>query len=92
MGISPDSVQSHEKFIRKHGLKVKLLSDPNHEVLESYGAWGMKKLYGKEYAGVIRSTVLIDPYGIIRQTWPKAKTKGHAAEVLEAVKILRPDS
>ena len=62
-----------------------LLSDQKHEVLKAYAAWGKKKMYGKEYEGVIRSTVVIDPKGNIRLHWPKAKTKGHAAEVLEAL-------
>jgi peroxiredoxin Q/BCP len=68
---------------------MKLLSDTDHKVLESYGAWGIKKLYGKEYAGVIRSSVIIGPDGKIRQTWPKAKAKGHAAEVLESLRLLK---
>ncbi len=62
---------------------MKLLSDPEHKVLEAYGAWGIKKMYGKESAGVIRSSVLIDPAGSIRKVWPKAKSSGHAQEVLE---------
>lgn len=72
----------------KHGISVGLLSDPEHNVIESYGAWGLKKMYGKEYEGVIRSTVLIDPKGAIRHIWPKAKAKGHAEEVLAALKQL----
>ncbi|MCU0587951.1 MAG: peroxiredoxin [Syntrophobacteraceae bacterium] len=84
-GISPDSVESHGKFIGKHGLAVPLLSDPGHQVLESYGAWGKKKMYGKEFEGVIRSTVVIDPKGVIQLAWPSAKSKGHAAAVLEGV-------
>jgi peroxiredoxin Q/BCP len=87
-GVSPDSVASHRKFIEKKGLSVDLLSDPERNVLQAYGAWGLKKMYGKEYEGVIRSTVVIDPRGIVRRHWPKAKTKGHAAEVLEALEEL----
>ena len=60
-GVSPDSIKSHCNFIEKQKLKVNLLSDPNHKVLEKYGAWGIKKNYGKEYRGVIRSTFLINP-------------------------------
>jgi peroxiredoxin Q/BCP len=86
LGISPDSVASHKKFKQKHNLLIKLLSDPEHKVLEAYGAWGIKKMYGKESAGVIRSSVLIDPKGLIRRVWPKAKSSGHAQEVLEAAK------
>ncbi len=76
----------HQKFIQKNKLAVDLLSDPKHEVLKSYGAWGKKKMYGKEYDGVIRSTVVIDPQGKVRHSWPKAKAKGHAAEVLQALR------
>ena len=82
LGVSPDSVASHKKFSQKHSLAVKLLSDPSHEVLEAYGAWGIKKMYGKASAGVIRSSLLIDPGGIIRMVWPKAKSSGHAKVVL----------
>lgn len=79
---------SHKKFQDKHNLAVKLLSDPEHNVLDAYGAWGTKKMYGKEYAGVVRSTVVIDPKGIVRLTWPSAKSKGHAQDVLDALKGL----
>lgn len=86
--MSPDSVASHGKFRDKHRLAVTLLSDPEHKILEAYGAWGAKKMYGKEYAGVVRSSVLIDPGGMVRLTWPNAKSKGHAQEVLNALKGL----
>jgi peroxiredoxin Q/BCP len=86
--MSPDSVTSHRNFAEKKGISVDLLSDPKHEVLKAYAAWGKKKMYGKEFEGVIRSTVLIDPDGKIRQHWPKASTKGHAAEVLDALNQL----
>jgi len=88
LGVSPDSVVSHKKFKGKHNLSVKLLSDPERTVLESYGAWGVKKMHGKESAGVIRSTVLIDPAGFVRRTWPKAKSSGHAREVLQTLQEL----
>jgi thioredoxin-dependent peroxiredoxin len=88
LGVSPDSVASHKKFQDKHKITVVLLSDPEHKVIEAYGAWGTKKMYGKEYAGVVRSSVLIDPEGVVRRTWPSAKSKGHAQEVLEALKGL----
>jgi peroxiredoxin Q/BCP len=87
-GVSPDSVESHRKFIEKHGLKVSLLSDPEREILRSYGAWGKKKMYGKEVEGVIRSTVVIDPKGVVQLRWPSAKSKGHAAQVLEGIREL----
>ena len=86
--MSPDSVASHQKFIQKHTLSIDLLSDPDLKVLRSYQAWGKKKMYGKEYEGVIRSTVVIDPDGLVRLTWPKAKAKGHALEVLTEMKNL----
>lgn len=88
LGVSPDSVASHKKFKAKHNLAVKLLSDPEHRVLEGYGAWGIKKMYGKESFGVIRSTALIDPTGIVRLVWPKAKSSGHAQEVLKTLQDL----
>jgi peroxiredoxin Q/BCP len=86
LGISPDSCQSHKKFTNKHELSVNLLSDPQHQIIEQYGAWQKKSMYGKEYMGVARSTFLIDPTGIIRYIWPKVKAKGHAEEV--KVKIM----
>jgi peroxiredoxin Q/BCP len=86
LGVSPDSVNSHEKFIHKNNLAVDLLSDSDHKILRAYSAWGRKKMYGKGYEGVIRSTVVIDPHGSVRLIWPKAKAKGHASEVLAALK------
>lgn len=81
VGISPDSTESHRKFAEKKNLKVKLLSDPEKEVLEKYGAWGLKKFRGKTYMGVIRSTFLVDHQGNIAHIWPKVSVKGHAEEV-----------
>jgi peroxiredoxin Q/BCP len=89
LGCSPDSPEKHQKFITKHGLGVRLLSDPDHEVLEAYGAWGEKKMYGRTSMGVIRSTVLIDPKGRIAHHWPKVKAKGHADKVREQLEQLR---
>ncbi|UCE56992.1 MAG: peroxiredoxin [Desulfobacterales bacterium] len=88
LGVSPDSVSSHQKFIQKHNLSIDLLSDPDHKIVKSYNAWGKKKMYGKEYEGVIRSTVIIDPDGMVRLIWPKAKAKGHALEVLNELKSI----
>ncbi len=88
LGVSPDSIASHEKFIGKHELNFTLLSDPGHKVHEKYGAWGEKKNYGKTYDGVIRSTVLIDKNGKVARHWRKVKVKGHAQEVLEAAEAL----
>jgi len=83
LGVSPDSAESHQKFINKHRLKLDLLSDPDHKVLARYGAWGAKSMYGRKYEGVIRSTVLIDPEGRIAAHWPEVKPAGHAKEVRE---------
>ena len=88
LGISPDSVDSHRKFIAKNKLAITLLSDENQTVLKAYHAWGAKKMFGKEFEGVIRSTVLVDPKGLVRALWPKAPSKGHAAEVLESLERL----
>mgnify|MGYP000117786327 CR=1 FL=1 len=71
IGVSPDSVESHRRFIEKHNLKVKLLSDGKHEVLKRYGVWQLKKMYGREYYGVVRSTFLINPAGEIVYEWRK---------------------
>ena len=84
-GHLADSIRSHRNFSTKHNLgvvRVVLLSDAGHEVLEAFGAWRMKKSYGREYMGVVRSTVLIDPKGIVRHVWPEVKAAGHAAGVL----------
>ena len=86
LGMSPDSVKSHQGFTGKHELRVDLLSDPDHRILEQFGAWRLKKNYGKEYMGVGRSTFLIDPAGVIRHAWPEVKAAGHAAEVLAKLK------
>jgi len=89
LGMSPDSPQSHVRFSEKHHLKLTLLSDPEHIILESYGAWGLKQNYGKEYWGVIRSTFLIDPEGRIRHIRPKVSVEGHAGEVMEKLALVR---
>jgi peroxiredoxin Q/BCP len=81
VGVSPDSPESHKKFIDKKNLKITLLSDENHEVMDKYNAWGKKKFRGKEYMGVIRSTYLINPEGEIVHHWPKVSPKGHAEDV-----------
>jgi peroxiredoxin Q/BCP len=86
IGISRQSVESHKRFREKHGLKITLLSDPNAEVHKAFGAWGKKKMYGKEVEGMIRSTFLIDPEGNIVKEWKNVRAKGHAAKVLEEVR------
>jgi peroxiredoxin Q/BCP len=82
LGVSPDSVKSHDKFKLKLNLPFALLSDPDHEVAEMYGAWGEKKMYGKTYMGIIRSTFVIDEEGRIIKVFPKVKVKNHSQEVL----------
>ncbi len=89
IGVSPDSIKSHQKFIDKHGLKVELLSDTDKKVIKLYGAWGKKKRYGREFEGVIRSTYLIDDKGIIRHIWKKVRVQGHAEEVLNKLMELK---
>ncbi|HOP46650.1 MAG TPA: thioredoxin-dependent thiol peroxidase [Desulfobacteraceae bacterium] len=86
LGISPDTVKSHDGFKFKHNLPFKLLSDPDHEVSGLYGAWGEKKMYGRTYMGVIRSTFIIDEKGIIIKVFPKVKVKEHSKEVLAVIK------
>jgi peroxiredoxin Q/BCP len=88
LGLSPDSVKSHQGFTDKHGLAIELLSDPQHQILQQFGAWRLKKNYGKEYMGVARSTYLIDPHGVVRHAWPEVKAAGHAAEVLQRLREL----
>ncbi len=85
IGVSADSIASHQKFIKKHALKLTLISDPEHRVLESYGVWQKKKMAGREYMGIVRSTFLIGPDGVIKKIWPKVSVKGHADKVLQAL-------
>ncbi len=89
LGVSKDTVDSHRRFAEKLGLRFPLLADPESEVIRAYGAWGKKKLYGKEYEGTIRSTVLIDPEGRMARVWPKVRVKGHAEAVLAELERLQ---
>lgn len=82
LGVSPDSPKKHRNFIEKKNLKITLLSDEEKKVLEEYGVWQLKKMYGREYMGVVRTTYLIDPEGKVAYRWDKVKVKGH----VEAVK------
>ncbi len=88
IGISPDSVKSHDKFAAKHALTVMLASDEEKTVLETYGVWKEKSMYGKKYMGVERTTYLIAPDGKIAKIWNKVKPAGHAQSVLEAIRAL----
>ena len=81
IGISNDPEAKIGKFIDKHDLKIILLSDPEHKVIEKYGAWVTKQMYGKEYMGTQRSTFLVDPEGKIANLWDQVKVKGHVEEV-----------
>ena len=85
VGISPDSPKSHKNFIQKKNLKLMLLSDTDKKVASSYGAFGEKKLYGKSYMGIIRSTFVISPEGLILKTFYNVRAKGHAKEVLDFI-------
>jgi peroxiredoxin Q/BCP len=88
IGISPDSLKSHDKFRNKYGLDFALASDEAKTMLEAYGVWVEKSMYGRKYMGVERTTVLIDREGNIARIWPKVKVPGHAEEVLAAAKSL----
>ncbi len=88
IGLSKDSVKAHDKFCKKHGLRIILASDEDGHTCEDYGVWSEKSMYGKTYMGVERSTFLIDATGRIAQIWPKVSVKGHADEVLAAVRAL----
>ena len=86
LGVSPDGVASHVKFKRKYSLPFPLLADADHRVAEAYGAWGEKSMYGRKYFGILRSTFVIAPDGTIRQVFEKVQPKGHAAQILAALR------
>ncbi|MBC7137942.1 MAG: peroxiredoxin [Defluviimonas sp.] len=88
VGISKDSVQSHDKFCAKHDLGVILVSDEGGDICERYGVWGEKSMYGKTFMGIERTTVLIDGAGKVARVWNRVKVPGHAAEVLDAARAL----
>ena len=88
IGISPDDLKSHDKFIAKHELPFLLLSDENHEVAELFGVWKLKKNFGREYMGIERSTFVVDEEGKLAKEWRKVRVKEHVAEVLEFVKSM----
>lgn len=88
IGISPDSVKSHDKFAAKHSLTVMLAADEEKSAAEAYGVWKEKSMYGKKYMGVERTTFLISPDGKVAKIWNKVKVAGHAQEVLEEAKSL----
>src|SRR3979490_1014252 len=84
LGVSADPVKAQDAFKKKHDLTIGLLSDETHQMLEAYGAWGKKSMYGKSFMGIVRMTLLIGPNGKIAEIWPKVKVDGHADEVLAA--------
>jgi peroxiredoxin Q/BCP len=88
LGVSPDSIAAHRKFKAKYELPFKLLSDPDHSVADAYGAWGEKKMYGRTYEGILRTTVIIDEEGKVVQVFGKVKPKGHVGRVLETLEDL----
>lgn len=85
VGVSPDTVASHLKFSQKYNLRFNLISDPDHCILEMYGAWGNKKLYGKEYMGVLRKTFVIDENGKIEAVFEKVDTKAHSKQIIDTL-------
>lgn len=85
LGVSADSVASHERFRDKYALPFELLTDDSHAMMERYGVWKEKKNYGRTYMGIERTTVLIDEQGIVRRIWPKVAVKGHVDQVLAAI-------
>jgi peroxiredoxin Q/BCP len=89
VGVSPDSVASHQKFRKKHGLSVTLAADEDKKAATAFGVWVEKSMYGRKYMGVERSTFLIDKMGTISKAWHKVKVSGHAEEVLAAVQNLK---
>lgn len=86
LGVSPDSAERHSKFIDKHGLPFSLLVDEDQEVAEKYGVWQLKKNFGKEYMGIVRSTFLINKEGIVQQEWRNVRVKDHVAAVAEVLR------
>jgi peroxiredoxin Q/BCP len=92
VGVSKDSVRSHAKFRAKYDLALVLASSPDNEMLDRYGVWVEKSMYGRAYMGVERATFLIDRAGRVSRVWRKVKVTGHAEEVLQAVRALAPDA
>jgi len=88
IGISPDSAKKHDNFCKKHNVGIALAADEDTTVIQAYGVWAEKQMYGRKYMGVVRSTFLVDPTGNIARIWPQVSVKGHAEEVLAAVQAL----
>ncbi len=92
LGVSKDPVERHKKFAEKYNLRFPLLSDAESNICETYGVWGKKKLYGREYMGITRSTFIIDPQGKIVKVYPKVKVKTHHQEVIQDLQELKKRS
>ena len=92
LGVSKDTVAMHEKFIAKHDLSIDLGSDEDGKMLEDYGVWVEKNMYGRKYMGIQRATFLINPAGDVAHIWPKVKVKEHARAVLDTLKNLKSDA
>lgn len=90
-GVSPDDIESHEKFINKNSLPFPLLSDLNHEMLEDFGVWQEKTMYGKTYMGIVRTTVIVDPDGRIAKIFNDVKPDVHSKEILDYLDIVMAD-
>jgi peroxiredoxin Q/BCP len=88
IGVSADAIAAQDKFKAKHALTVPLASDPDRAMIERYGVWGEKQMYGKKFMGIERATFLVDAKGVIRKIWHNVKVEGHAEEVLAAAKAL----
>lgn len=88
LGVSADTIKKQNAFKAKHDLAIPLASDETHDMLQAYGVWGEKSMYGKTYMGITRATFLIGPDGRVARIWPKVKVEGHASEVLAATKAL----
>lgn len=87
VGISPDSVVSHKKFADKFGFRFNLIADTEKEILQAYGAWGEKSMYGRKYMGVLRSTFILNEEGVIEEVFEKVKTKDHTNQIIKALEI-----
>ena len=89
LGVSADSTKAHRNFIEKQNLGITLLSDPTTQMMQAYGVWAMKKNYGKEYMGIVRSTYIIDPKGVVKSVWTNVKVKDHVVKVKEELEKLQ---
>ena len=87
VGVSPDNEKSHQKFIEKFNLKFDLIADTKNEIMEAFGVWGEKSMYGKKYMGVLRTTFVIDENGVIEAVFDKVETKNHSSQIISSLNI-----